>query len=136
MSAVAGWRRIKTNEAHLPGSVKFANLLFALDSIILAFALADIAGFDMSSAGFTLLGSTYTLDEPTFPWILGVLGALSVTAGWFGAQGRRFTFVLAVGIAWVALAAAAVALGSGAGLLVWRLVIVAALLHGRRAFQS
>jgi hypothetical protein len=136
MSVVADWRRIKSGEARLPRSAQLANVMLALDGIILAFALADIAGFDMSSAGVTLLGSGYTFDEPTFPWIVGVLGALSVTAGWFGAQGRRFAFELGVALTWSGLATAAIVLGSGPGLLAWRLLIVAALLRGRRGFVS
>jgi len=136
MSVVAGWRRIKSGEARLPNSVQLANVMFALDGIILVAAVADVIGFDLSSAGVTLLGSTYTFDEPSFPWIVGALSALSVTAGWFGAQGRRFAFALGVALAWTVLASVAIALGSGAGLLVWRLVIVAALLRGRRVFVS
>ena len=136
MNVQAGWRRITTNEARLPGSIQLASVLFALDGLIFAFALADVVGIDQSTVGLTLLSSTYTFDEPAFPWIVGALAAMSLLAGWSSTQGRRFAFVLGVALAWVGLASVAIVLGSGPGLLIWRLGLVAALLHGRRAFVS
>jgi hypothetical protein len=103
-AVVAGWTRIKTGEARLPRSAKFALFMLALDTIILVAAIADIIGFDLSSAGVTLLGSTYRFDAPTFPWIVGGLSALSLAACWVGGQGRRFAFIMAVALTWAALA--------------------------------
>jgi len=136
MSVTASWRRIKSGDAQLPTSIQWALVLLALDAVILVFAIADVLGFDESTAGITLLGSTYRLDEPAFPWIVGTLAALSVAAVWSGAQGRRFWFVFAVATAWLCLAVGAITQGSGAGLLVWRLLIVVLLLRGRQAFVS
>ncbi len=136
MSVTASWRRIKSGEVRLPGSVQWALVLLALDMFIFVDAIADVLGFDQSAAGYQILGSWYRLDAPVFPWIVGPLSACSVAAVWSGAQGRRFWFVFAVAIAWTALAVGAITQGSGPGLLVWRLIIVLLLLRGRHAFVS
>jgi hypothetical protein len=122
-------------KARLPGGVWLASFLLSLDGLILAFAIADIAGLDLSSSAVAP-GGTQAFDAPVFPWVVGALSLLSVTAGWLASGGRRLAFVLGVALAWVVLGAIAFALGSGWVLLVERLVIVAALVHGRRAFGS
>jgi hypothetical protein len=115
--------------------VSLAIALLALDGFMLVFALATITGIDdMSTGGIQVFGSSYRLDPPVFPWIVGVLSGLSLVAGWFASRLRRLPLALGVTLAWVALAVVAITQGSGPGLLVERLIIVAALRWGRRAF--
>jgi hypothetical protein len=90
----------------------------------------------MSKAGVQILGTWYALDTPLFPGVLGALGALSVAAAWSAAQLRRFPFVMGVALVWLTLAVAAMATGSGAGLVVERMILIMALLRGRHAFAG
>jgi len=113
-----------------------------LDIFIVVFAFATILSYlgipriMGSGATIEVWGSRYTLDPPTYPWIAGGLGALSVGAAWFARDGRRFAFVLAVALAWVALGLAAIATGSGAGLLAQRTVWVLLLFTSRSWFRN
>ena len=137
MSVTSTWDRVRHAGARVPTSVSLAIALLALDGFMLVFALATITGIDdMSTGGVQVFGSSYRLDPPAFPWILGVLSGLSIVAGWFASRLRRLPFVLGVALAWVVLAIAAITQGSGPGLLVERLLIVAALLWGRKAFRG
>jgi hypothetical protein len=67
-----------------------------------------------------------------FPWALSALAALSIVAGWSAIQLRRFTFVMVVALIWTGLGVAALTIGPG--LLIERLLLVAALARGRSAF--
>lgn len=102
-------------------------------SVVAALALAGLLPslFDFSEAFVDVWGSRYTLDQPTFPWVVGILGAMSAGSAWFAAQGRHFPFVLAAAVAWVALGVAALATGSGAGLLAYRTVLALLLFTSR-----
>lgn len=90
--------------------------------------------FDSSKAYVEVWGSRYTLDQPTYPWVVGILSAMSFASAWFVAHGRHFPFVLAVALAWVALGIAAIATGSGAGLLILRIVLTLLLFSSRGWF--
>jgi hypothetical protein len=113
-----------------------------LDMFIVVVAVVTILGYvglpQVLGSGATVevWGSRYTLDPPTYPWVAGALGALSVGAAWFARDGRRFAFVLAVALAWVALGLAAIATGSGAGLLAQRIVWALLLFTSRSWFRN
>jgi hypothetical protein len=81
-------------------------------------------------------GSRYSLDPPAFPWVAGSLGVLTLLAAWFAVNGRRFAFVLAVSLAWVGFGWAAVATGSGNGLLLERSFMAVLLITCRSWFTS
>jgi hypothetical protein len=108
-------------------------VVFALVTILGYIGLPQVLG---SGAGVEVWGSRYTLDPPTYPWIAGGLGVLSVGAAWFARDGRRFAFVLAVALGWVALGLAAVATGSGAGLLAQRTIWALLLFTSRSWFRN
>jgi hypothetical protein len=135
MSGSTWWGRVKSAGPRVPNSIALAAVLFALDAFVLVDAVGQALGLsDMSSAGVQILGDWYRFDGPAFPWIVGVLAAFSLVAGWQASQLRRLPFVMGVGLVWVALAGVAIATGSGPGLLIERVAIVAALMWGRRAF--
>ncbi len=128
-----------------PRPVRLSFFVFCslLDMFIVVFAVVTILGyvglpqvFDGQRAGVEVWGSRYSLNPPTYPWIAGALGALSVGAAWFARDGRRFAFVLAVALAWVALGLAAIATGSGAGLLAQRTVWALLLFTSRSWFRN
>jgi hypothetical protein len=108
-------------------------VVVAVLSILAVFGLPRILG---PGAFVEIWGSRYTLGPPTFPWVVGAVGALSVVAAWFAYDGRRFAFVLAVALGWVALGLAAIAAGFGEGLLVQRTICALLLLTCRSWFRS
>lgn len=135
MSLATWMSRMRDEGRRVPNSVNLVFLLFALDGILFISALATVLGLgDMSTAGVEIFGSSYAFDTPLFPWVLGALGGLSVAAAWSAAQLRRFPFVMGVALVWLALAIGVIATGSGPGLLVERVILIAALLKGRHAF--
>jgi hypothetical protein len=107
------------------------------DGFIVVFALAQIFGiFDLSGGVTQIWWSHYTHDPPTFPWVVGVLGALSVAAAFLAMNGWRFAIVFGVALAWVALGVVAIATGSGEGLLAQRTFYAALLFTSRSWFDT
>ena len=118
-------------------------LLCCADALIATFAIIEIANLalgtnvgNFSDWTVQVWGSVYTLDPPTFPWVVGILAILSVAAGWSAAHGRHFGFVVVAGLAWVALGLAALSTGSGGGLLAQRVVWLLLVVSARPWFRS
>jgi len=122
-----------TGDRRVPNSIQLAAIFLIADAAVAVAGIIQIFGIaDASNAGIQVFGTMYRLDTPLFPWVLTSLGSVSVAAAWLAVKLRRFQFVIGVALIWTGLAIAALPVGPG--LLIDRLIVVAALVRGRSAF--